>query len=292
MCAIINEDGTILSRDYKTSPSKPSIKKIIKIIEESVEFITKDLDTPFDAIGVAIPGLADTKKGEWVYSPFSGLHNIFISDILRDIYKKPVFIENDVNACALAEKYFGKCKNVSDYIWVTISTGIGSGIVLNNKLFKGKFGFSGELGHVCVEYNPELAIRCGCGCTGCAEAMAAGPGIVSRYQKYCHSKEPSLTAKSIGDLAENGDLNAIKVFSETGIYAGRALASAVNLLNPEMIVLGGGVSLRYHLFAEDLWNSINNHIIHRGNNNLKITSTDLKYDASLYGAVAIIFDQN
>ena len=288
MCAFMLEDGTILRRLFREVPTLSTFDNIWAIILDSVKELQQNSTIKFSAIGVTIPGLADPEKGEWIYAPFSNIHNIKIVDLLEKRFHVPVYIENDVNACALAEQHWGKCKNTNSFIWVTVSTGVGSGIILNQKLFNGAYGFAGELGHICVEYDPDIAIPCGCGCNGCVEAMAAGPGIVKRYQKYVDTAPPGITAKQIGDLAERGDQIAQKVFKETGIYLARALASAVNLFNPNMIVLGGGISMRYHLFEDSLKTSLQKHIIQRGNQNLQVTSTALKYDAALYGALTTI----
>ncbi|MBQ5790872.1 MAG: ROK family protein, partial [Thermoguttaceae bacterium] len=132
------------------------------------------------SIGATIPGVADPSRGFWVYAPFSGIADFPLADELRARFGKPVFADNDVNACAWAEKVFGACQGVDNFVWITISNGIGGGLVLDGKVYAGKFSGAAEIGHFNVVENGAL---CGCGNRGCLEATAAGPGIARRYRE-------------------------------------------------------------------------------------------------------------
>ena len=235
-----------------------------------------------DAVGVTIPGLADERV--WIYAPFSGIQNFQIMDALEARFPgKPIAIENDVNACAIAEGIFGACRGVRDFIWLTISNGIGGGIVLDGKIYRGALGFSGEFGHLNVVPDGEL---CGCGNRGCMEAECAGPGISRYYARLTGSPE-FVPASEIARRAEAGEEAALETYRREGRVLGHALANASNILNPSKIIIGGGVSRSWKLFYPTLEESFRKIIFHRANDSILIEPTALGYEAALMGAVAL-----
>jgi len=239
--------------------------------------------------GANIPGLADSSRGLWVYSPFSGIRDFPLAQELSQRLKLPVFIENDVNACAMAEIRFGACADVRDFIWVTISNGIGGSIVTDGKVYTGGHGNAGEIGHVCVD---EHGYMCQCGNRGCAEASAAGPAILRRYIEYSGITGDSayLSAEMIANKARSGDETAIKVFEDTGYFLGKAVAAAVNLLNPQKVILGGGVSAGMDLFYPKMKMTLDSMVFRAANSDLSIERTALGYDAALFGAATTGFE--
>ncbi len=274
-----------------------------------------------DSIGATIPGVADPTRGYWVYAPFSGIADFPLADELRARFGKPVFADNDVNACAWAEKVFGACQDVENFVWITISNGIGGGLVLDGKVYAGKFSGAAEIGHFNVVENGAL---CGCGNRGCLEATAAGPGIARRYRelvariadnatendaasselcsawlRYLASTGASAnaeaeaartaTAATIADEARRGNPLAVEVYNETGRYVGRAASYAANLVNPEKIVIGGGVAGAFDLFYPALWETFERCLFKATNKTLTIEKTRLGYEAGLMGAAALAF---
>ena len=257
----------------------------------------------FDRIGMTIPGLADSRT--WIYAPFSGIGNFPIAAILREKYQKPVFVENDVNACAWAEKIFGVCQSVNDFLWITISNGIGGGLILNGKIYPGTFGGSAEIGHFNIVENGAL---CGCGNRGCLEAEAAGPGIARRFEEMLaqnggetqqrvdllkwKKRIPAgytLAAAEIAELARMGDPIAQEVYNLTGYYVGRAAAFAANLINPACVVIGGGVSGAFDLLETEMKKTFYAQVFHDANKDVKILKTGLGYEAGLYAAASLIY---
>ncbi len=309
-----------LSRDI----GKKGLLSVIRsAIDETLELSRVDWDG-ISAIGATIPGVADPIRGYWIYAPFSGIGDFALGDELQCAYKKPVFADNDVNACAWAEKVFGVCHDVENYLWVTISNGIGGGLVLNGQIYPGRFSGAAEIGHFNVVPNGYL---CGCGNHGCLESVAAGPGIAHRYYDYvaqinndtilteelfelrteyadffktakCHngnvqdnnSHDELLTAAMLATEARNGDPLARFVFRETGSYLGRAFSWAANLINPEKIVVGGGVAGAFDLFYPSMWNVFQENLFKQVNQSLCIVKTALGYQAGLLGATAIAFE--
>ena len=283
-------DGKLLNLLHKSHrPLVPSttaseLLQWIDLVVDEVLSASKLEKCEIEAIGITIPGLADPASGTWVYACFSGIRNFPIAQIIAKEYAKPVFIENDVNACALAEKYFGGCREIENFLWVTISNGVGGGLVLHGDIFSGNFGNAGEIGHFCVEEDEREAIRCGCGNFGCLEAQAAGPGIARRFKKLTGKDE---TAEIIAGYAKQGDSDALAVYEKTGYYLGKAIAASINLINPGKVILGGGVSQSFELFAPAMRETVQRQIFRDANQNVVIEPTQLGVDAALAGAVAL-----
>lgn len=244
-----------------------------------------------DSIGVTIPGIADPKKGIWVYAPFSGITDFPIVAELQARYNRPVFSENDVNACAWAEKIFGVCQDIDDFLWVTISNGIGGGLVLNGRIYPGAFGAAAEIGHFNMVEQGEL---CGCGNRGCLEAEAAGPGIVRRFTKLIAATPlanqwnlVTISAYTIAEAARSENPIALEVYRQTGHLLGRAAAMATNLINPAKIVFGGGVSASFDLLKPQLEKTFREQVFQNVNKKMILEKTGLGYEAGLFGAAAI-----
>jgi len=238
------------------------------------------------AVGVNIPGLADVKNGIWVHAPYSGVSDYPVVREFEKIFKLPVYIENDVNACALAEKLFGLCKYINDYIWITVSNGIGGSVVLNGGLYGGSAGNAGEIGHFIVEENQ--GFKCGCGNTGCLEAQGAGPGIAKHYGVLSGRQiAADMRSKEVGELARAGDIHAIAAFEKSGYYIGKGLSYAVNFVNPEAVILGGGVMMDDELIMPAVKLNFDRFVFKKANQDIKIFKTALGYDAALLGAATL-----
>lgn len=299
--------------------------EILDAINETFKLTDETWDC-VDRIGVTIPGIADPMRGYWIYAPFSGIRDFPISEKLQQNFSRPAFADNDVNACAWGEKVFGVCQNVDNFLWLTISNGIGGGLVLGGKIFSGAFSGAAEVGHFNIVENGEL---CGCGNRGCLEATAAGPAIARSYRELVrsvvsensysindeqlyeewtaylkkvrnsvnelnatsaiHSVE-QVTAADIAEEAYKGNPIALKVYKNVGRYVGHALSYVANLINPEKIVIGGGVSGAFDLFYPSLWESFQTRLFKQVNKSITIEKTGLGYEAGLLGAAAIAFN--
>jgi glucokinase len=262
-------------------------EKLFSMLEES---ITESAPCgSYERIGITIPGLAEPDTGMWIYACFSGIRNVPIAKILSEKYgNKPVFIDNDVNACAYAERKFGICKDTKDFLWITVSNGIGGGLIFDGEIYRGHFGNAGEIGHFNVV--EENGFPCGCGNYGCLEAEAAGPGIARRYAglvKKMEKESPNLSAREIADLARAGDETAKSVFDTTGRLIGKAASYAVNLLNLEKVVIGGGVSNSFDLLFPAMETSFREKVFRDANPKAAFAKTGLGLDAGLAGAIAL-----
>jgi len=260
---------------------------LFSMLAESIAVSTSG--SSYERIGITIPGLADPVSGIWTYSCFSGIRDVPIVKIMSDKYGKPVFIDNDVNACALAERRFGVCTETKDFLWITVSNGIGGGLVLDGEVYGGHFGNAGEIGHFCVAGDGSAeggGMRCGCGNYGCLEAEAAGPGIARRYALLLNKETPDISAEKIAELARSGDEIAKSVFDITGRLIGTAASYAVNLLNLEKVVIGGGVSNSFDLLLPSMETSFRRKVFRAANPSVRFEKTALGTDAGLAGAVA------
>lgn len=286
----VNDEGSIIcKRRYLWS--KLDKTSVVSDVFTAVKQMQKEYPqiNP-NTVGVTIPGLADPQKGLWVESSFSGIRNLNIVDIFSKEFGLPVYIDNDTRACALAEKLFGVCKDNTDFIWITVSNGIGGAIFANNQLYYGGFGNAGEIGH-CVVVD-DGGRMCKCGSIGCLEVHAAGPAIAKNYlelggYEIINGDKP--TAQSIADLARAGDTTAIATYRLEGQLLGKAIAMVSNIINPQKIVIGGGVSLAFDLFKPHLLETVEKQVYNAANKNLKIQQTGLGYEAGLLGAAALGF---
>lgn len=284
LAGIIDNDGNILSKK-KLLLETPITEDYLRVnIENLIEDLLNNSNENIECIGATVPGLADIEKGILVYAPYSGIRNFKIGNILKKKLRIPVFIENDANACAYAEMMYGVCKEVDNFIWVTISNGVGGALVINGEIYEGEFGGAGEIGHINVVNNGYM---CGCGNKGCLEAYAAGPAIVRRYKKKTQDDSSGITAEMIAESARKGDEVAQDIYKKTGYYLGKAISYAVNLLNPAKVILGGGISMSIDLFLPELKRVINKMVLGESVKNLIIEKTGLSYEAALMGAATI-----
>ncbi|NLI20807.1 MAG: ROK family protein [Clostridiales bacterium] len=233
-----------------------------------------------DVIGVTIPGLARAEEGLWVEASFSGIRNLPITRLLREAFGLPAYGENDAKACALAEKLFGMAKDTDHFLYLTVSNGVGGAMVSDGRLLYGS-GAAGEFGHVTVV---EGGRACKCGRQGCLEAYAAGPGMSRTYAELTGAP---LEGVEIARRAREGEAAAREVFRREGEYLGRVIGAAVNILSPERVIIGGGLSLAYDLYQASLEETVTAHVYQAANPRLRLGPTPLGYYGGLLGAAAL-----
>ena len=237
-------------------------------------------------IGATIPGVADYRTGTWLEASFSGIRDFPVASELSHAFSLPVFADNDGNACVLAEHFFGAGQGIDDFLYMTVSNGIGGGIFSGGQLLRGATGAAGEMGHCTVVDNGRL---CKCGKRGCLEVYAAGPGIRQTYHELYGTDK---SGEELAQMARAGDSSALHIWELEGDYLGRIIAASVNLLNPARVILGGGLSLAFPLYEAALWKSIRQNLFAKPNAALEIMPTPLGYQGGLLGAAAIAFFAN
>ena len=245
---IVDSSGRIkhLLRE-KVEDSSPELffNKLRELANRAIELSPRE---KIEAAGFGIAGFIDFTTFIMDKSPnLSVINGRNLKEELNHRISLPIFIENDANAAALAEKLLGWGKEVDSLVFITIGTGLGSGLIFKGKIWHGARGFGGELGHTTLY--PD-GIECRCGNVGCLETVVSGSGIERRAKYYIAQKYPSslssypqekITSKLVYQEAVKGDTLAARVLEETGQALGIALANIINLLNIELIVLGGKV---------------------------------------------------
>ena len=209
--------------------------------------------TPDDieSVGIGIPGIASSETGEIIKCTNMGWKHVPFRETFRKFLDKPVFIENDANVAALAESVAGISAGTSSSVFITIGTGIGSGIIINGQIWKGAHGIGGELGHTILDLD---GVPCTCGNHGCLERYCSATALI-RMAREAVEKHPesailsiaggtvsNIEAKTVFDASKAGDPTAVEVYRRYISCLAQAVASVINLLDPEVIVLGGGVS--------------------------------------------------
>lgn len=244
-------------------------------------------------IGVAAPGPVDPYAGVVLRAPsLPGWENLHLRQILSEALGTPVYVGNDANVAALGEWVYGAGQGHQDLIYMTISTGIGGGVIVNGQLLLGANGLAGELGHVTVL--PDGPV-CSCGRRGHLEALASGPSIARWVEEQLQQGTSSglpraahLSARQIALAAQAGDSLARAAFERAGAYLGEALAIFINIFNPSAVILGGGVALSGELLFAPIRKVLKRQVYsHHFLDKLKLTSAALGDEAGLLGALAL-----
>jgi len=253
--AIVHPSGEVLARSRGGTPDTRDADDIVaaslRVARAAVD--ETGLSSPsVELAGVSCAGILNTEQGVVVFSPnIPALRRTPLRDMLSDRLGCPVCLGNDANLAALGEWHYGLKRTVSDLVYVTVSTGIGGGVISGGRLIAGACGAAGEVGHMAIDVNgPE----CPCGRRGCWESLAAGRALAERTVRRIEDGEPSVIAElSGGDMgrvdaqlveiaARKGDALAIEMIATTAFYVGVGLGNLINLFNPQVILLGGGVT--------------------------------------------------
>lgn len=244
-------------------------------------------------VGVGAPGPIDN-QGVVHRAVNLGWGVFSIKDTLEEILKVPVMAGNDANVAALGEMWKGGGQGSSDLIVVTLGTGVGGGIIVDGKILTGATGAGGEIGHIHVEDNESET--CGCGNAGCLEQYASATGITRLANRKLKESEKEsvlrggeVSAKTVFDAVKSGDALAIEVAEEFGKYLGNCLAAIAGVVNPEAIVLGGGVSKAGEILMNYIKPYYEKNVFH-GSRNVKFSLATLGNDAGIYGAAKLVLD--
>jgi glucokinase len=256
-------DGTVRGDQIQASRANDGLDACLASIEEAMRKAGSEAEVdPADlrGIGVASCGWVDSEHGIVPAAPqLPGWHNVPLAGIIRDRLGPPTILENDANAAALGEHVFGAGRDVRHLVYITVSTGIGGGIIVDGRLYGGAKGSAGEIGHTIID---PKGPACGCGNHGCLESLASGTAIARRGAEAAKrgespalatilEREGRLSARHVADAAKSGDLASREIFAEAGRFLGIALANLVNLLSPQAILIGGGVAQAHELFLPE-----------------------------------------
>ena len=244
-------------------------------------------------VGIGVPGPVDA-DGVIYKAANLGWGVMNISNILSDLIGIPVKAGNDANVAALGEMWKGGGQGHKNLVAVTLGTGVGGGIIVNGEILSGATGAGGEIGHIHVEDNETQS--CGCGNKGCLEQYTSATGIVRLTNKKLKEKQTDsslrhteISAKSVFDAVKAGDELAIEVAEEFGEYLGKSLAAIACVVNPEIFVIGGGVSKAGNILLEYIQKNYTPYVFH-GSRNAEFSLATLGNDAGIYGAAKLVLE--
>ena len=262
--AVVNNDkiSEIISKRINTKGTEE------QVLEDVYFIIDRLIDKDVKAIGIGVPSVVDVEQGivyDVVHIP--SWKEVHLKQILEDKYKIPVFVNNDANCFALGEHYFGKGKGAKNMIGLTLGTGLGAGIIINNQLYAGPNCGAGEFG--CVDY------------------------LDSNYEFYCSgsffNNVYGLNGEDVFKDAQKGDPQALKLYGEMGIHLGNAIKLVMYTYDPSLIILGGSVQLAYDYFEKSMWGRIRTLVYPKSVDRLKIERSALE-NSGILGAAGLYFD--
>ncbi len=302
--ALVTRQGEILSENRDATMPERGIEDAAARLSELVHDVTSDADA-VTGLAVSTAGPIDPATGTYDHPPnLTGWHAKSMKPNLERLTSLPVAIGHDATLAALAETKFGPFKNAHSLVYVTISTGIGGGIIANGEMVTGSTGQAGELGHITVRTDPD-ALACGVGCHGCFEGNASGPNI-GRMARAAASSDPSrasilielagdidsIDARLTFDAANKGDVVAERVVQQVIENVGRGLASILAVLDPHGLVVGGGVVHSLENRWDELIEAVKTYGLPRyQTRGVPVSITELGDDVSLLGASVLSFSR-
>lgn len=298
--ALVDFDGKIVYSNTVPTRAEMGFEAGVNNIKQAIKELmseTGESAQTIEAIGFGLPGQIDYKEGVVKNLPnIPGWVNIPLAKIIEDEFLIPTRLDNDVRCAALGELNFGAGKGCENLICITVGTGIGSGIVLNGKLVRGASNAAGEIGHIKMTMGD--GPLCGCGDYGCFEAYASGPAIVTMAKEYISggksAKYKEMAADGIispyivAQAALQGDAVSIQIFKQMGKIIGHGLSSVVNLLNPEKIIIGGGVADAGDILLEPIKQTIKERAMSIQANAVSVVPAQLANTAGVIGASLLI----
>lgn len=296
---LVNEEGTIEQEQIFPVNFDGYETSILETVIKSSQMFLGDLGILPEAIvgiGVSATGSVDTKNGVIAGSAghIKNWEGSRIKEELEACFQMPVYVLNDANAAALGEMWLGAARGKSNVIVMTVGTGIGGGIIVNSQVLLGTSGFGGEIGHSTIMCEGEL---CSCGNRGCLEHYGSTTALIRQVEKAVEEGEfpelyaKEITGKVIFEFAENGNSKMLALINRWIDYIATGLVGMVHIFNPELILIGGGVSAQKELFIKPLREKVCKKVMPNFAKNLTLRAAELKNDAGLVGAVYYCMQQ-
>ncbi len=286
--AVADLTGDVLEKEeFATSPnadymSEQIVGRIVKLAEKYKEYGLK--------VGMSLPGIVDQSAGKVLYIPYFGWRNWDIAGRIHEATNLSVTVENDANATALAELWFGQedIRKIKNVITVLVSEGIGTGIVFDGQVYRGEKGAAGEFGHMIVGEN--APVQCSCGSRDCWEALASEKATVARYQNLVNnngSRMETIGINQLIGLANNGESHAIQALQETAKYLGIGISNLIVGLSPQAIVVSGSITKVWSLVADDI-NSVVQRSVRSRLPKTEIRASTLGESPTLIGSISLV----
>ena len=303
--ALIDFMGTILWRKLvgadPAASQERTLGQTMAMVEETIG-VCHQRHERILGLSFSIPGTVDLDTGILIFAPNLKWRNVQLRRMFSAYTGLRVFIENDANAAAVAEHLFGVARNLHDFLFVFAGVGLGGGLFLNDKLYRGKGGYAGEIGHTPIIAEP-FQNPCQCGKLGCWETYANQSSIIQRVETRLRGtgegsvipglmadQQSPLSITIIKQAAEAGDRPAIESLAEAGSAMGTGFAALINIFNPEKIVLGGPVSVAGEYLMPSIRESVRRHAMHEILSQTEVNLSAFGPDASLIGAAAVVVD--
>ena len=302
--ALISSKGEMLARETLPTLASEGLESVVNRIFSAIDHLLSLKNvTSFQetAISIAAAGVIDMKEGIITSSPnLPGWHDVPLRSMVKERYNVNTFLINDAKAAALGEHQFGTGKGAENLIYITVSTGIGGGIMINGKLYFGASGGAGEIGHMTIDVNGP---KCNCGNVGCLEVLASGTAIAkeaikriregeqSALRKMVAGKIDNITAEQVSLAAQGGDYLASEVVAKAAVYLATGIVNLVNLFNPEIIIVGGGVSKIGDLLLSPVKQAVRARVFPLMAKAVRILPAGLGDDAGVFGAAVFAFQQ-
>ncbi|WP_027340071.1 ROK family protein [Halonatronum saccharophilum] len=298
LTAIADLEGNILAKVRKDTEAKKGKDVVIQRIKDTVYEVIKEIDgdlSEVKGVGLGVPGPLNISEGIIKSTPNLDFDNLNIIEELSDL-NLPIFLENDANAAAIGEKWFGAGKGADNMLYITVSTGIGGGIIINKDIYHGVGDGAGEIGHITLI--PDSKVQCGCGNYGCWEALASGTALIrmgrEAVESDCDTKIAQLVDSPeeidgaiIAQAFKEGDEVAKELMNQLATYLGIGLASMINVFNPEKIVVGGGVSQSWDLLKDKVSETIDKRAMSSLVEGVEVVTADLGSEVGVIGALAV-----
>lgn len=305
---LVDATGRIVAVTTLPTLAEKGLATSLAQIKTGIRTVIDQAGVPLDmidGIGVGVPGSVDYKKGIVIHAPNIGWKNVPLRQILYQDFKKPVWLDYDTNVAALGEFEGSAVKDRQDMLFVIVGTGVGSGLIINGRLYRGATGVSGEIGHMIMVPG---GIRCTCGNCGCLQMYAKGPAIASaaesalkggaddpnRLQQGEHSlleavfeRQGHLTGADVIQAAKEGDPLAKRVFAKAMSYLGLGIANAVSLINPGLVVLGGGIAKSGDLVLNPVREIVTKSSYPEASAAVKVRLSELWENAAILGAARL-----
>ncbi len=297
--ALVNEKGSIIYSNSIPTRAEMGYEYTINNMKEAIGDLLKETKSSakdIEGMGFGFPGQIDCQKGIVRLAPnIPGWVDVPIAEIMEKEFGIPTRVDNDVRCAALGELNFGAGIGCENLICITVGTGIGSGLIINGKLVRGASNAAGEIGHIKLDMTG--GPLCGCGDRGCLEAFASGPSIVAMAEeyikggkstKYRELANPEITPYIVSEAAKQGDPVAQRIFAIVGEYIGIGLASVVNLLNPEKIIIGGGVAAAGDILMTPIKETLVKRAMKIAGSTVEVVPAELGNTAGVIGASLLI----
>ena len=304
-CGLVDKNGNVrVKKSCPTGREKGAETILSNILSVAREVASEAKSTRCRIIAVSIgtPGAVDQKTGRIIGGApnIPGWKGVPLVPALKKEFSLPTFASNDVTLYALGEAMFGAGKGKKDIVCLALGTGIGGGIVIGGKIYRGAIDGAGEAGHTTVKLDGR---KCKCGSLGCLERYASATAIAelgkrssrknrkSLIRKLAGGDEERITAKVVFDAAKQGDKTAKEIVEKVGWYLGAGIANLINILNPEMVIIAGGVAQAGKVLLEITRKSIETYATEVNRKGVEITLGKLKTDAGIIGAAALAWEE-